>query len=164
MYADGSPILRIIWTKQERDRDHASERWNAFSRLVVDGDPDNPRSESLSLVIDSTAGTLLSRWSGDPDESDRLRDEIQNLAYFVRPDPDVFVVGVGGGTDVLSALEFDANSVTGVEMNGDIIDLTHGVYGGSRGTSTASRRSTSSTTNAQLPGPRRAATTSSRSR
>jgi hypothetical protein len=129
MYADGSPILRIIWTKEARDRDHASERWNAFSRLVVDGDPDNPRNESLSLVIDSTAGTLLSRWSGDPDESDRLRDEIQNLAYFVRPDPDVFVVGVGGGTDVLSALEFEANSVTGVEMNGDIIDLAHGVYG-----------------------------------
>src|SRR5918995_272142 len=129
LYAAGSPLLKIIWAKQVREGDHATERWNAFSRLVVDGAPDDPDAQALSLVIDSTAGTVLNRWSGDPDDSNHLRDEMQNLPYYIRHDPDVFVIGAGGGTDVLSALEFGADSVTGVEMNGDIIDLTHNKYG-----------------------------------
>jgi predicted membrane-bound spermidine synthase len=129
LYSAGSPLLKIIWAKQARDGDHATERWNAFSRLVVDGHPDDPRAQLLSLVIDSTAGTLLNRWSGDLDESNHLRDEMQNLPYYIRRNPDVFVIGVGGGTDVLSALEFGADSVTGVEMNPDIIDLTNNKYG-----------------------------------
>jgi hypothetical protein len=38
-------------------------------------------------------------------------------------DADVMVIGVGGGRDVLSALEFEQSSVTGVEINGDILDI-----------------------------------------
>jgi predicted membrane-bound spermidine synthase len=127
LFAAGSPLLRIIWAKQMREGDHLTERWNAFSRLVVDRVLDDP--DALSILIDSSAGTQLNRWSGDPDESDHLRDEMQNLPYSIRHDPDVFVIGAGGGTDVLSALEFGAHSVTGVEMNGDILDLAHNRYG-----------------------------------
>jgi hypothetical protein len=128
-YTDGSPLLRIIWTKEARDPQHDYERWNAFSRLTVDGDPDDPDNDSLSLVIDTTAGTKLTRYTGDPSESDFLRGAIQNLPHYIRDDADVFVVGVGGGTDVLSALEFEQRSVTGAEINGDIIDLAHDRFG-----------------------------------
>jgi hypothetical protein len=125
MYARGDALLRIVWVKETRDLDHDYERWNAFSRLTVQGDPDDPATPSLALTIDSTAGTKLNRYRGDPAESDLLRGEIQNLPHYVRQDADVFVIGVGGGTDVLSALEFDQRSVTGLEMNGDIIDIAH---------------------------------------
>jgi hypothetical protein len=128
-YANGSPWLKIIWTKGDRDGDHAYERWNAFSRLTVDGDADDPATLLLGLVIDSTAGTALMRYSGNPAETDLLREQIQNLPHHIRNDADVYVVGVGGGVDVLSALEFDQRSVTGAEMNGDIIDITTGEYG-----------------------------------
>jgi hypothetical protein len=127
-HANGDPVLRIIWTKEARDPDHLYERWNAFSRLTVDGDPDNPAADSLHLVIDSTAGTRLVRFR-DPSDSDILRDVIQNLPHHLRSDADVFVVGVGGGTDVLSALEFEQRSVTGAEINGDIMDIANGVFG-----------------------------------
>jgi hypothetical protein len=129
LYADGSPLLKILWAKERRDPDHAYERWNAFSRLTVDGDADDPATRSLGLVIDSTAGTGLFRYSGDPAESDILRGAIQNLPHHIRHDADVYVVGVGGGVDVLSALQFDQRSVTGAEINGDIIDITNRVYG-----------------------------------
>jgi hypothetical protein len=129
LYANGSPLLKIMWAKEQRDTDHAHERWNAFSRLTVDGDADDPATPWLGLVIDSTAGTALMRYSGDPAESDVLRGNIQNLPHHIRHDADVYVVGVGGGVDVLSALEFDQRSVTGAEMNGDIIDITTGTYG-----------------------------------
>ena len=129
LYTDGSPLLKILWAKEKRDPDHAYERWNAFSRLTVAGDAADPATRLLGLVIDSTAGTGLFRYSGDPAESDILRGEIQNLPHYIRHDADVYVVGVGGGVDVLSALEFDQRSVTGAEINGDIIDITNGVYG-----------------------------------
>ncbi|HEY6698073.1 MAG TPA: hypothetical protein VIZ67_07610 [Acidimicrobiales bacterium] len=128
-YTNGSPLLKIVWAKEQRDPHHDYERWNAFSRLTVEGDADDPATTILGLVIDSTAGTALSRYSGDPSDSDRLRNQIQNLPHYIRHDADVYVVGVGGGTDVLSALEFEQRSVTGAEINGDIIDITNGVYG-----------------------------------
>jgi hypothetical protein len=129
LHSEGNPLVRIIWVKEARDPDHDYERWNAFSRLTVEGDPDDPATSSMGLTIDSTAGTKLNRYSGDPDESDFLRGEIQNLPHYVRKDADVFVIGVGGGTDVLSALEFDQRSVTGLEINGDIIDIAHKRFG-----------------------------------
>jgi hypothetical protein len=124
LHQDGRPLLRIIWAKETRDPDHDYERWNAFSRLTVDGDVDDPETASASLVIDSTAGTTLVRYR-DGDDSDFLRGVIQNLPHYIRSDADVFVVGVGGGYDILSALEFDQRSVTGVEINADIIDIAH---------------------------------------
>jgi hypothetical protein len=128
-FSKGSPLLRIIWTKEAREPDHLYERWNAFSRLTVDGNPEDPATDNLGLVIDSTAGTTLVRNTGDPADSDFMRGAIQNLPHYIRDDADVFVVGVGGGYDVLSALEFEQASITGAEINGDIIDITHGRYG-----------------------------------
>jgi len=129
LYADGSPFIKIVWVKEARDGEHDYERWNAFSRLTVDGDAGQPGQPYLNLVIDSTAGTAINRWDGDLSETDPLRDRIQNLAHHLRSDADVFVIGVGGGNDVLSALEFEQRSVTGAEINGDIIDLVNNKYG-----------------------------------
>jgi hypothetical protein len=128
LHSKGDPLLNIVWVKETRDPDHDYERWNAFSRLTVQGDPEDPATPSLGLTIDSTAGTKLNRYSGDPTESDFLRREVQNLSHYIRPDADVFVIGVGGGSDVLSALEFNQRSVTGLEINGDIIDIAHRRY------------------------------------
>jgi SAM-dependent methyltransferase len=113
--------------------------------VTVDGDPNLPLppfsvglstempdgflAPQLSMVIDSTAGTVLTGYDGDPDSTDFLRYDVTNLAHFARDDADVLVIGVGGGRDVLSALEFDQSSVTGVEINGDILDITNNVFG-----------------------------------
>lgn len=126
---EGNALLRIVWVKEARDTDHTLERWNAFSRLTVDGDPTDPSTQQLGIVIDSTAGTRVERFDGDLTTTDDLRGVIQNLGHHVRSDADVFVIGVGGGVDVLSALEFEQRSVTGVEINTDIVDLITGEFG-----------------------------------
>lgn len=126
---EGRAPLRITWVKEARDTQHTIERWNAFSRLTVDGDPADPDTRQLGIVIDSTAGTAVQRFNGDLSTTDYLRGEIQNLPQHIRPDADVFVIGVGGGTDVLSALEFGQRSVTGVEINADTLDLLTGELG-----------------------------------
>src|SRR5439155_4020369 len=141
----GHPLLRIIWAKGDADPPHAYEKWNAFSRVTVDGDPNaavapggvglssklpaDVRVHQLGMLIDGNATTLLTRYTGDPRETDFLRYDISNPAHTLGRQADVLVIGVGGGRDVLSALEFDQRSVTGVEINGNVLHATNGVYG-----------------------------------
>ena len=142
--AQQDPFVRITWAKEQPDPKHRYEFWNAFSRVTADGNPDavgppsgnglspkTPPSQigQMAILIDSTAGTAaLSK--GD---HSFLRYDISNLAYHARPQGDAAVVGVGGGRDVLSALEFGANSVTGIEINQNILDLVNGTLGGFTG-------------------------------
>jgi hypothetical protein len=141
---DGDAPLRVRWAKEVSDRQHNYEKWNAFSRITVDGDPksrarpfgfmsdtlpDDLLANRLAMTIDSTAGTVLSGYSGDPSETDYLRYDLAYLAHGIRADSDVLVVGVGGGRDVLAALEYDQRSVTGVEINGNILDAVNNRYG-----------------------------------
>jgi hypothetical protein len=122
--------LHIRYVKGSADHRHLYEKWNAFSRVTVDGDPATP---TLGMVIDSTAGTGLYRYSRGASGTTKvltdLRDDVTNLAHHVRRNADVLVIGVGGGRDILSALLYDQRSVKGVEINKDILHVTNGVYG-----------------------------------
>jgi hypothetical protein len=144
-HAQGTPPpVRILYAKGSPDPPYDFEDWNSFSRVTIYGNADLPSAAfgwgmsqtiPLTLVrqrimtIDTGAGTVLNRYSGDPAETDYLRFDCTNLAHWAKRDADVLVVGVGGGRDILSALEFEQRSVTGVEINGDILALTNGRYG-----------------------------------
>lgn len=117
---DGNGILKIIWAKEARDADHVAERWNAFSRVTVDGEPP-------SIVIDTTAGTAVP--PNTEEFADKLRGTLPNLVHGIRSNSDVLVIGSGGGTDVRSALIFDQKSVTGVEINPLVLHFANDVYG-----------------------------------
>ena len=117
---DGNGILKIIWAKEARDSDHRDERWNAFSRVTVDGEPP-------SIVIDTTAGTALP--PNTPEFANLLRRTLPNLVHGIRSNSDVLVIGSGGGSDVRSALIFDQKSVTGVEINPLVLHFANNVYG-----------------------------------
>jgi len=125
--------LRIRYVKGSPDHRHLYEKWNAFSRITVDGMPTDPASQTLGMVIDSTAGTGLYRYTGSSNATTRaltdLRDDVTNLVHHVRRNADVLVIGVGGGRDILSALLYGQHSVKGVEINKDILHVTNRVYG-----------------------------------
>jgi hypothetical protein len=142
--SNGDALLRVRWAKEVSDPQHNYEKWNAFSRITVDGNPntrarpfgfmsdtlpDDLQTQRLAMTIDSTAGTVISRHTGDPSETDYLRYDLAYLGHGTRPESDVLVVGVGGGRDVLAALEYDQRSVTGVEINGNILDAVNNRYG-----------------------------------
>jgi hypothetical protein len=144
-YRHQEPILRLMWTKGERDQAGLYEKWNSFSRIKVTGDPDvlsrpvgggmSPtlpadfQVRQLGLTIDAGAGTVLTYYDGDPQTVEHLKYQVVNLAHYIRSNADVLVVGVGGGSDVLAALAFDQHSVTGVEINQQILDAVNKVYG-----------------------------------
>lgn len=148
LHARNKPFIKILYTKEEKDTRHRSDTWNAFSRVTVDGDanifsppfgnglsdtmPADLTVRQLSMLIDSTAGTVMTGYTGDPDETDFLRYDISNLVYHAQEGPDfghAAIVGVGGGRDVLSAAEFGADEVTGIEINDNILDLVTDEYG-----------------------------------
>jgi predicted membrane-bound spermidine synthase len=144
-YRNQEPILRLMWVKGQAEEPGLYERWNSFSRVKVAGDPDMlvrpsgggmsealPESfqvRQLGVTIDAGAGTVLTYYDGDQRTLEHMKYQVVNLAHYIRKKADVLVVGVGGGSDVLAALAFDQRSVTGVEINQQILDALNNVYG-----------------------------------
>ncbi len=112
------------------------EKWTALSRVIVQTYPNVPfgwgfggnfpiehvQVPQLMLNMDGVAGTVLTRYGGDPKSVAYLKYDVTNIAHHLRSNADVLVVGVGGGRDILSALAFGQRSVLGVEMNHTIVD------------------------------------------
>jgi hypothetical protein len=142
---NGHPVLRLRWVKGRAEEVAPFERWNAFSRIRVTGDmtvlspplgwgmsptyKDETGVRQLSLDIDAGAVTVLTAYDGDREGIQFLRYDVTNLVHYIRPNARVFVIGSGGGRDVLAALAFNQPSVTAVELNGDILDVVNGKFG-----------------------------------
>jgi hypothetical protein len=119
------------------------ERWNSYSRIEVGPmRPERPFGWGLSpafkptlalqqlhLQIDAAAETVLTTFNGDLSELAHLRYDVTNVGHYLTKNGDVFVIGAGGGRDVLSALVFGQKSVTAVEMNKAIIEAVNGRFG-----------------------------------
>lgn len=140
-----SPWLRLIWVKGRIEPRPIFEIWNSFSRVRVSGDPDTPeypfgwgfspsyvdqkKVRQLHINIDATAGTVMTGFDGNLDNLEHLKQDMINVAHYLRPDSDVLVVGAGGGRDVLSALAFKQKSVVAVEINENILKIVNQKFG-----------------------------------
>ena len=144
LVARGTGIIRLVYSKGVAEPTPLYEKWNSYSRVRVTGDPERPVPaqgwglspalppillRQLQLDIDAWAGTVMTRFDGDLHTVEHLKYDVTNIAYSLRTDRDVLVIGAGGGRDVLSALVFGARSVTAVEINKDIIATVNGRFG-----------------------------------
>ncbi len=139
------PWLRLVWVKGQPQQRPLYEKWNSFSRIRVDGIPSMPeppyrwglsatypperRVRQLYLDIDAGASTVLTAFDGDLKNVEHLKYDVVNLAYHLKPDAKVLVIGSGGGRDILSGLVFGANSLLGVDINENIIDAVNRQFG-----------------------------------
>lgn len=140
-----SSLMRPIWVKGDLEPKPLYETWNSFSRITVTGNPQwqqqpigwgvsstLPKDRTVRqiwLLMDGNAGTALTWFDGNPQTVDFLKYDVVNMAHYIRPDANVLVIGVGGGKDILSALQFRQKHVTGVEINGDILRALTDVFG-----------------------------------
>jgi hypothetical protein len=100
----------------------------AYPSLVGD-DPTLLASFTRTLTQNGYAYTLMPQWDGRQPLTGVDRT-IYSAAYQARAvaAPRVLVIGVGGGFDVVTALQHDARHLTGVEVNAAVLDVVQKVY------------------------------------
>ena len=142
---DQASLLRVEWVKGAHESRPLFEKWNSFSRVTVFGDPTRPSPpkgwglsatyppdrgvHQLALLIDASAGTVLTGFDGRLETVEHLKFDVTNVPHWLRRDARVLVVGTGGGRDVLSALAFGQREVVGVEINGAILEVVNAHFG-----------------------------------
>ncbi len=128
-------FIDIRWIKGGKNwGDGLYEKWNALSRIYVRETGSEPfgwgmspayepkrKLDQLYLNIDSGAATVITKFDGDLDPLEHLKYDVTALAHYLRSQTSVLVIGVGGGRDILTSLEFGQRHVTGVEINPDIL-------------------------------------------
>lgn len=128
---------------QDEWRKIVFEEWNALSRITVHEDPgweqpfgwglsptyEGPDPGHLLLLIDADAGTPLQKWDGSMEMIDFLRYDLTAVAYYILPDARTFIIGSGGGRDIMTGLLFEAEHITGAELNPLIVRTARDVYG-----------------------------------
>ena len=89
--------------------------------------------EARLVGQDGTAPTILYRGAADLARFGFLRHAQAASAYLAHAarggvEPAVMVIGVGGGVDVMLALEHGARRVTAVELNTAMVEMVRGAY------------------------------------
>lgn len=110
--------------------------WNTFSRVMVlkparelpslnGPSPQTPQIKYLQyyMDIDGLAATTVTPMK----DSHILSYDITNFAYHLKRGQRAAIIGVGGGRDMQSALNFGYQDVLGVEVNPIFIGLHHGL-------------------------------------
>jgi hypothetical protein len=116
-------------TMQEEERGRIYEKWSPVARVAVF----EPRlsaegQEMMRLTNDGGAPTNLHKFDGDVAKLADLRGEARQIAHHLKPGADVLIIGSAGGRDVRSALAFDQQSITAVEINPVTVELVRERY------------------------------------
>jgi len=84
--------------------------------------------EQLAVFTDGDALSAITRFDGDLSKLGYLEDVTAALPYQLLSDPNVLVLGAGGGTDVLLALYNGAAQIDAVELNPQMTRLVRETY------------------------------------
>ncbi|OGM22845.1 hypothetical protein A2961_01620 [Candidatus Woesebacteria bacterium RIFCSPLOWO2_01_FULL_39_21] len=140
----GEPLVQIRISKGRLTPKPVWEGWNSYSRITVVGNKDRLEKplgwglsdkysgslvNQLNLLIDSGAGTALTKFDGDLSKLDFLKYDITSVAHYLKTDAEVLVIGMGGGRDVLTGLVFDQKKIVGVDINEKIFHAVNTVFG-----------------------------------
>ncbi|CAM2066448.1 SAM-dependent methyltransferase [Sulfidibacter corallicola] len=85
-----------------------------------------PLPEQIALFFDGGGMSVVNRLNGEPSEAVYLDYVGDALPYRLLTRPEVFIVGAGGGTQILNALYHRATHVTAVEADPNLFDLMEG--------------------------------------
>ncbi|MBN2516298.1 MAG: hypothetical protein JXC33_09755 [Deltaproteobacteria bacterium] len=80
------------------------------------------------LFMDGNAIGAINRYSGSMNDLRFMECRTSSLVYRLVPNPDVLIIGGGGGTEILNAHYCGSKRIFVVEMNNDIISLMRNRY------------------------------------
>ncbi|PYQ27734.1 MAG: hypothetical protein DMF56_19205 [Acidobacteria bacterium] len=90
--------------------------------------PEAPVYPTSHIMIDADAGTPI-HWYRDMRDVSFLRYDGISAVHTLRPHGTACVIGVGGGRDLLSALQFGHERVFGIEINPAIVRMLRDAAG-----------------------------------
>jgi predicted membrane-bound spermidine synthase len=140
-----SSPLRVTWAKGIAEPRPLYEKWNSFSRISVDGNPniatsvinegisstfqESQPTRQLSLMIDSGAETTITHFDGTFDDLAYLKYDVKNIVHQLHSNGSVLIIGAGGGRDILSALSMGQNKIRAVEINQSVLNTVNSRFG-----------------------------------
>lgn len=80
------------------------------------------------LYIDFGAFTVMTSGKATEKELEPIKRDITSLGNRLRPESSLFVIGVGGGRDVLTGLLFGQKRIDGIEVNPAIVSMLSNRY------------------------------------
>ena len=136
-------VLKIQYVKGGIEGTKLHEGWNSFSRIAVFppvtwGKPfgwglsdryNGGNPGWMRLSIDGMAETPITRFNGDWESVRFLDYDVSNIVHSLKENAKIFIVGPGGGRDVLSALRFNQSQVDGVELNPLVVRAVRDRFG-----------------------------------
>ncbi|MDJ0910264.1 MAG: hypothetical protein QNI99_13785 [Woeseiaceae bacterium] len=84
--------------------------------------------EQLAVFTDADGMSAITGYDGNPESVAYLGDVTAALPYRLLDEPDVLILGAGGGSDVLLALYHDAARIDAVELNPQMSRLVEDAY------------------------------------
>jgi predicted membrane-bound spermidine synthase len=103
-----SPGSRVVYT-----------HWDAFARVdLLETTADSSRKQ---VYINGAAGSIMPRLPSSVDDEQRVTDDIGYFPFAASPPKRVFVLGPGGGKDVLFALLAGSQNITAVEVSPGVV-------------------------------------------
>jgi hypothetical protein len=117
-FSEWNPISRIdvVGTRQEG----LTAKFGLYTASMTYR---GPFPNQMFLTIDGDAGTIIHNFDGDFSTVGMLDYSLYPAVYHLTREPRVLIIGLGGGTDILTALKYNASSVTGVEINPSIVKV-----------------------------------------
>ncbi len=107
-------------------------QWDPIARIDVSSSPSfgkiyryHDAEVQKIFTIDGDAYTFVYRFDKPWPEVDLIGKTLYSSAYFFKEKPKVAVIGLGGGTDIMTALHHEARDITGVEINQAMIDAAN---------------------------------------
>jgi hypothetical protein len=88
----------------------------------------DPRTEEYLLMIDGAAGSPIPAVPRRDADLEVYRHDVTSLVHAAATGGHLLVIGVGGGRDVRAGLALGRARVTGVEINGTVLELLTGVF------------------------------------
>jgi hypothetical protein len=117
-HTEWSPIFRTDvfgWVDEEITRAGGYAGWGGS---VAWRDEAGVRGPKIRFIThDGDAGSPIYNFDGDLAKLDLFDHLVLKAPYVVLREPDVLVIGVGGGADILNAIVNHARHVTGIELD-----------------------------------------------
>ena len=112
-----SPLSQIHVVRSRQIRETPGQLGNyPFARM-------GPLPEQAGLFFDAGSVSVVNRYDGDTERFSYMDYVTPALAYRMVREPEVLVIGAGGGSDVWMALYHGAKHVTAVEVDPSVFRL-----------------------------------------